>query len=444
MRQMLPRRAGVLVVATALGCVIGGIAAFAGAVTIAAVAWPVTGVTAAAPLVVGFVEALRRREVGLDVIALLAIGGAIALGEHLAAAIVGLMLATGEALDAYAAARAEHELTSLLQRAPRGAHRVTDGHVVTVPIDAVEVGERLLVKAGEIVPVDGVVVDGRAVLDESSLTGEAVPVTHEPGDRVPSGVVNGGDSFHLIAAARAEDSTYAGIVRLVEQAQAAKAPVSRLADRYAMGFVPLALGVAAVAWLVSGDPVRALAVLVVATPCPLLLAVPIAIVGGISRAARRGVVIKGGGVLERLADGEILLIDKTGTLTVGEASLADITTFTWTEGSDELLRLAASLDQMSTHVLAAALVHAARDRNLELTIPTGVLEVAGSGISGDVGGRELRLGNLEWASQGRDVAQDVLAYRQRTARQASLNVSTRSAPTPPRPSGPCGGSESAR
>jgi heavy metal translocating P-type ATPase len=419
---MLTSRSGLLVVTTAVGCLAGGIAALVDADTAAAAAWSATGIVAALPLVVGFVEAIRRREVGLDIIALLAIGGAITLGEYLAAAIVGLMLATGQALDEYAASRAERELTSLLQRAPREAHRMTDGSVVTVPIDQVDVGDRLLVKAGEIVPVDGVVVDGRAVLDQSSLTGESIPVTHEPGDRISSGAVNGGDSFHLVAAARAEDSTYAGIVRLVEQAQAAKAPVSRLADRYALGFVPLALAIAGIAWAVSGDPVRALAVLVVATPCPLLLAVPIAIVGGISRAAHRGVVIKGGGVLERLADAEILVIDKTGTLTVGEASLTDITLFSWNESADELLRLAASLDQMSNHVLAAALVGAARQRHLNLIIPTGVLEVAGSGISGDVAGRSIRLGNLEWAADGREPDHEVLAYRQRSARQASLNV----------------------
>jgi len=410
------------VLATVVGCIAGGVGALAGADAVAAVAWSATGAVAALPLLMGFVEAIRRREVGLDIIALLAIGGAIALGEYLAAAIVGLMLATGEALDAYAASRAEQELTSLLERSPREAHRMTDDTVVTIPVGEVDVGDRLLVKAGEIVPVDGVVVDGRAVLDESSLTGESVPVTHDPGDRVSSGAVNAGESFHLVAAARAEDSTYAGIVRLVEQAQAAKPPVSRLADRYALGFVPLALAVAGVAWVVSGDPVRALAVLVVATPCPLLLAVPIAIVSGISRAAHRGAVVKGGGVLEQLADAQILVIDKTGTLTMGEASLTDVSLFDDTLDAEELLRLAASLDQMSNHVLASALVRASRERHLELTIPTGVAEVAGSGISGTVAGRTVRLGNLDWVNAGGEPPQEVAAYRQRTARQASLNV----------------------
>ena len=420
--KMLRSTEGLLVVATLVGCAVGGAAVLAGADTVAAVAWSATGVVAAIPLLVGFVEAIRRREVGLDVIALLAIGGSIALGEYLAAAIIGVMLATGEALDAYAAARAEHELTALLQRAPREAHRVLDRSIETVPIDAVEPGDRLLVKSGEVVPVDGVVTDGTAVLDESSLTGEAAPVAHETGDRIASGTVNAGDTFHLVAAARAADSTYAGIVRLVEEAKAAKAPSSRLADRYAIGFVPLALAIAAIAWIVSGDPVRALAVLVVATPCPLLLAVPIAIVSGISRAARRGVVVKGGGVLERLADAEILIIDKTGTLTVGEANLTDITVFDWDGEADELLHLAASLDQMSNHVLAAALVRAARGRDLRLSIPTGVSEVAGAGISGEVDGRRIRLGSLDWVTGDTEPAPEVAAHRQRSTRQGSLNV----------------------
>jgi heavy metal translocating P-type ATPase len=411
-----------MVAITAFGAAVGGAAALVDADSLAHMLWSATGIVAALPLVVGFVESIRRREVGLDIIALLAIAGAITLGEYLAAAIIGVMLATGEALDAYAEQRAEHHLTALLQRAPREAHRMVDGSIVTVPVERVSVGDRLLVKAGEVVPVDGVVVDGRATLDESSLTGEVAPVVHEPGDRISSGTVNGGNSFHLVAAASAENSTYAGIIRLVEQAKAAKPPVARLADRYAFGFVPIALAIAGIAWIVSGDAVRALAVLVVATPCPLLLAVPIAIVSGISRAAQRGVVIKGGGVLERLADAEILIIDKTGTLTVGEATLAAITTFEWDDAPEEVLRLAASLDQMSNHVLAAALVGAARVRGLPLTVPIEVVETPGAGISGLVEGRRVTLGSFEWATGGRDPGPEVAAYRKRSARQPSLNV----------------------
>ncbi|MFO7549608.1 MAG: heavy metal translocating P-type ATPase [Acidimicrobiia bacterium] len=418
----LDRRTAALVGVTLAGLVGGGIAALAGAGAIADLLWAATGVIAAIPLVVGFVESLRRREWGLDVIAILAIGGAVILEEYLAAAIVGLMLATGEALDSYAASRAESELTSLLGRAPREAHRLEDGRVVTVPIGDVRPGDRLLVKAGEVVPVDGVVVDGMAVLDESSLTGESSPVSHDEGDRIASGTVNGGDSFHLVASGTAEDSTYAGIVRLVEQAQRSKAPVSRLADRYALGFVPLALGLALLAWAASGDPVRALAVLVVATPCPLLLAVPIAIVSGVSQAAKRGVVVKGGGVLEQLADAEILVIDKTGTLTMGEAALTAVTPLESSMDPDQILGLAASLDQMSNHVLATALVRAARHRDLHLEIPTDVREVAGAGISGNVGDRSVSVGSADFVSGGAPLPSELRAYRRRSTREPGLNV----------------------
>ena len=253
-------------------------------------------------------------------------------------------------------------------------------------------GDRLMVRAGEIVPVDGVVTAGTAVLDEAALTGEALPVRRPSGDRARSGTVNAGDPFDLVATASAEESTYAGIVRLVQAAQAEKAPFVRLADRYALLFVPLTLLVAGVAWLASGDPVRALAVLVVATPCPLILAAPVAIVAGISRAARQGILVKGGGALETLARGRVLLFDKTGTLTTGQARLGA----SETDGSvtaEEVLRLAASLDQVSQHVIAEALVTAARERGLPLAVPTDVREEPGSGIEGVVEGRRVALGS---------------------------------------------------
>lgn len=419
----LDRSTVALVATTAGGLVVGIVAAVAGQSAVSDVAWALSGVVAAIPLVVGFVDSVRQREWGLDIIAVLAVAGSIILGEYLAAAIIGLMLTTGDALDSYAAARAKHELTALLQRAPREAHIVVGDEVTTVGVDEVRKGDRLIVKAGEVVPVDGVVVDGSAVLDESSLTGEVAPVVHPVGDHVASGTVNAGDGFHVVALKAAADSTYAGIVKLVAEAQSAKAPISRLADRYAFGFVPLALAISAVAWVVSGDPVRALSVLVVATPCPLLLAVPIAIVSGVSRAANRGVVVKGGGVLERLADAEILIIDKTGTLTVGEASVATVTAFGPDLAEDELLRLGASLDQMSNHILAAALVRAARDRGVELELPTNVEETAGGGIVGKVAGYEVALGSASFVGEGREVSAVAVAYQARAARSPSIDVS---------------------
>ena len=249
---------------------------------------------------------------------------------------------------------------------------------------------------------------GSAVLDESALTGEPLPVRRPAGDRARSGTVNAGDAFDLRVAASADESTYAGVLRLVQAAQTEKAPFVRLADRYALLFVPLTILIAGATWLVSGDPVRGLAVLVVATPCPLILAVPVALVAGISRAARDGILVKGGGALEILARAKVVLFDKTGTLTTGRARLGA----SETDGSltaEEVLRLAASLDQLSQHVIAQALVTAARERGLRLAMPTDAHEESGSGLEGTVEGRRVALGSYGW-----------LAARVRPAVWASL------------------------
>jgi heavy metal translocating P-type ATPase len=238
------------------------------------------------------------------------------------------------------------------------------------------------------------------VLDESALTGEPLPVERPAGDDVRSGVVNAGAPFDMVATAAAADSTYAGLVRLVEQAQAASAPFVRVADRLAVLFVPLTLLLAGGAWAISGDPVRAVAVLVVATPCPLLLAAPIAFISGLSRAARIGVVIKGGGALERLAAGRVILFDKTGTLTQGRPMLVDVVTAGERVDPDELLRLAASLDQVSPHVLASSIVTAAAHRGLTLEMPHDVVEEHGYGLRGCVGSHEVRLGRASWIVRG--------------------------------------------
>jgi len=335
---------------------------------------------------------LMRREVGLDIIALLSIGGAIALGEYVAAGVIGLMLSGGRALESFAEARARREISALLARVPRTANRYVDGELASVPLDSVAPGDRLLVRAGEAVPVDGVVLEGAAVLDESALTGEPIPVTHGTGEAVRSGAVNAGAPFDMQARSSAAGSTFAGIVRLVQAAQAAKAPSVRLADRAAFLFTPLAIGLAGVAWAWSGDPARGLAVLVVATPCPLILGVPVAIVSGMSRCAGRGVLVKGGGALEALARVRTLFLDKTGTLTAGRARVASIETAPGVL-PDEVLHLGASLDQSSQHSVAEAIVAAARARGFALALPTGVEEQPGAGLTGTVDGRRVSVGS---------------------------------------------------
>src|SRR5690606_38016265 len=285
-----------------------------------------------------------------------------------------------------------------------------------VPVDEVMPGERLLVGSGEIVPVHGRLL-GPAVFDESALTGEPLPVERRPADDVRSGVVNAGSPDDLIATATAEESTYAGVIRLVRQAQAESAPFVRLADRFATVFVPLTLLLAGGAWAWAGDPVRAVAVLVVATPCPLLLAAPIAIISGLSRAARIGGVVKGGSALERLANGRTLLFDKTGTLTRGRPVLTDVVTAERFD-SDEVLRLAASLDQASAHVLAASIVTAARERGLSLSLPEKIEEHHGYGVEGTVAGRRSRLGRASWVR-----TQPLPPWARQTRRRAELDGS---------------------
>ena len=404
----------VLLGASVLGVATGGVLWLADASGPADVAWALTTVVGLVPLTFEMVGSLRRGRAGVDVIALLALVGALALGEYLAGAVIAVMLTTGRALEDYADRRAHAELSALLDRAPRRAHRYVDGTLESIDVEDVGVGDLLLVKQGELVPVDGLLASSTCVLDESALTGESRPVERTQGDQLRSGAVNAGPAFDLRAVTTAQESTYAGIVRLVREAEAQKAPFVRLADRYALLFIPLTLGIAGLAWGLSGDPERALAVLVVATPCPMILAAPIAIVAGISRAARRGIIVKGGGALEALARGSVLLFDKTGTLTTGTPEVADVEVFADVD-PEELLRLAASLDQVSPHVLAGAVVRAARHRGLDLSFPEEVHEEHGAGIAGSVEGRAVALGKTTWVSRGTELPPRARDVRRRTA-----------------------------
>ena len=357
--------------------------------------WAAATALALIPLSWSVARSLARGDVGVDAIALVAMAGALALGEYLAGAVIALMLSGGNALEAAAGRRARKELTALLQRAPRIAHRRRDGKLEEIPVEEVGVGDRLLVRAGEVVPVDGAVQSEGAVVDESTLTGEALPVSRPRGTTVSSGTVNAGEAFDLRATRTASESAYAGIVRLVREAEHQRAPFVRMADRYAAVLLPVTLVIAGGAWALSGDAVRALAVLVVATPCPLILAAPIALISGVSRAARLGVIVKGGGTIENLGRARTVLFDKTGTLTRGRP---DIEAVRSADGlsPELLLRLAASVDQLSAHVLAEALVHGAEARRIELTFPEDVVEDPGQGIEGRVDGHRVAVGSGDW------------------------------------------------
>jgi heavy metal translocating P-type ATPase len=348
-------------------------------------------------LVLEIISSLRRGDVGLDIVAALSMSAALVFGEELAAAVVALMYSGGQYLENFAERHARREMTALLARVPRTALRHRNGALEEVDLEAILPGDRLLVRRGDVVPVDGAVDNGLAVLDQSALTGEAMPLQRTAGGAVMSGSTNVGDAFDLLVSRRAAESTYAGIVRLVDAAQRSKAPMSRLADQFALVFLAVTVVMAGGAWFWTDDPIRAVAVLVVATPCPLILAVPVAIVSGLSRAAKQGILIKGGKALETMARIRSLVIDKTGTLTYGRARVISVHTEA-DFSADEVTRIAASLDQASKHVIAQAVVSVARDRNLSLAVPTDVIETPGKGIEGLVEGRPAIVGGIPFVA----------------------------------------------
>lgn len=360
---------------------------------------------------VGMVRDILRGHWGLDILAVVAMVATLAVGEYVAALIVALMLSGGEALEDYAAFRARRELTTLLERAPETAHLLARGtaangeeqdeasHAVEdISAEDVQIGDLLLVRPGEIVPVDGVLLAERASFDESSLTGESLPVTREAGQEVLSGAVNGTQAVRLRAVRASADSQYQRILTLVREAEQAKAPIVRLADRYAVPFTLFSLALAGVAWAISGTPVRFAEVLVLATPCPLLIAAPVAFLGGMSRTAKNGVIVKGGPVLEMLARVRSAAFDKTGTLTRGKPELVALHVAGEIDG-DRLLALAASAEQYSSHVFAGAVVAAARHRGLELSAGSGAEEVATHGVQARVDGLRVRVGKLAFIQE---------------------------------------------
>jgi heavy metal translocating P-type ATPase len=374
------------------------------------------------PLLWETLKQLFHREFGVDVIAILAIGGSILLGQYLAGALVVLMLSGGEALEAYALRRARSSLSALAERAPRSAHIWRGEELLDIAAEQVEVGMVIVVKPGELVPVDGVVTSGSSSVSEADLTGEPVPVRKATGMLVLSGSVNLDGVLEIRASKRSVESKYAQIIHLVEEAQTQKAPIHRLADRYSVWFTIAAVSLAGLSWAISGDSVYALAVMVCASPCPLILATPIAIMSGIDLAARNGIIAKSGACIEQLGEVDIVVFDKTGTLTLGMPKVTAIVRVEQeqpddgAEGNDEsgephlhtdsddgtLLRLAASVEQLSTHILSRAVVEAAQERSLPLSSADDFEEVFGKGVRGRVPliAQDRQEG---WQGEGNDV-----------------------------------------
>lgn len=383
-------KTGLLLVAVA-GLVVGLSLSFAGQPEAAGIAWTVGVLPVLVALIFEILRSLSQGEVGLDIVAALSMSAALYFGETLAASVVAVMYAGGTFLESFAEGRARREMHDLLSRVPRTATRHRNGGLEEIPLDEINPEDRLLIRQGDVVPVDGTVASNSAFLDTSALTGESLPVRLSEGDEAMSGSTNSGAPFDLVATRLAKDSTYAGIVRLVEEAQRSKAPMSRLADRWSLGFLLVTVTIATAAWWFTGDPIRAVAVLVVATPCPLILAVPVALVAGLSRAAHFGVLVKGAGPLEAMARIRTMILDKTGTLTDGRPTITSIDSHDGMPEAD-LLRLAAALEQASKHPVARAIVAAAKERGLALPIPSEVAEVPGEGVVGSVEGHKVIVG----------------------------------------------------
>ncbi|MDK7082854.1 heavy metal translocating P-type ATPase [Pseudoglutamicibacter cumminsii] len=379
--------------------------------------WVATGYVSVIILItaVDMVKSVLRGNFGLDILAVVAMVASLLVGEYIAATIIALMLTGGEALEDYAASRAQRELTALVDKAPDTAHRITaDGShadvtadalasaadhdleaaglgLVDVPVTDVEVGDVLLVRPSEVVPVDAELLDDHASVDEASLTGEPLPLSKTRGEKLMSGSINGHTAIRVRAVATADDSQYQRIVQLVREAEQQQAPTVRVADRFAVPFTIVSLLVAAVAWWLSGDPVRFAEVLVLATPCPLLIGAPVAFMGGMSRASRLGVIVKGGATLETLSRVNSAAFDKTGTVTFGHPRIERILP---AEGFEEnrLLQVTATAEQFSSHVLADGIVQEAQERGLEMVEAHDASEIATNGVSAVVDGQDVRVG----------------------------------------------------
>jgi heavy metal translocating P-type ATPase len=383
----------------------GGVAYAAWGAHVATIVWMTGLVLTGAPVVWRTLRSALSGHFATDLVATLAVVTAVALAEPLAGLVIVLMQTGGEALERYAEGRASSAVRALEEEAPRIAHRVrgaeeptTHANADDVAVEVVAVGDHLLVRPGEMIPCDGVVVDGRSHVDTSRLTGEPVPTSAESGTALASGTLNLEGPLVLRATATAGASQYARIVELVRSAQASKAPLQRLADRYAVWFTPITLLACAVAYLASGDVDRVLAVLVVATPCPLILATPIAIIGGVNRAARRLIVVRNGGALEQMATVTTVVFDKTGTLTVGTPSVSAVMPSSGF-GADEVLAAAAAVERGSGHLLARSVVAAAESRGLAIPASADVRESAGRGVTGVVAGRRVRVGARSYVSE---------------------------------------------
>ena len=350
------------------------------------------------PLIIAMWHDVQSGKYGIDILAATAIIASVLLGEYWAAIIIVVMLTGGEALEHYAQHRAKSELNALLAHAPQTAYVLRKGKTIQIKVDEIKVGDKLIIKAGEVVPADAQIIEGRANFDESSLTGESLPQAKKTGDTLLSGSINIDGPVTAKALATAADSHYQQIIKLVRSASHSQAPFVRLADRYSLPFTVLAYAIAVTVWIISGQAIRFLEVIVVATPCPLLLAAPIAVISGMARASRYGIIVKTGGALERLAEAKTFAFDKTGTLTAGLLKVNSVVAYAGYKKT-EILSLAAGLEQNSNHLVARAIVESARRQKLKATKAKHVKEISGRGLEAQIKGQKVIVGRLSLLQQ---------------------------------------------
>lgn len=357
----------------------------------------ITGTLIALSMLKEMIKTLRSGSYGVDLLAITAVAATLAVGQYWAAMIVLIMLVGGDSLEDYASKKAHTELKALLDNSPQTAHKVVADKLVDIKVDEANIGDRLVVKPGETVPVDGHVIKGSSMFDESSLTGESRPITKNIGDTVYSGSINGDSAVTMTVDKLAKDSQYQRLIQLVKQADSTPAHFVRMADRYAVPFTGIAFVIAGIAWFISKDPVRFAEVLVVASPCPLILAAPVALVSGMSRSSRNGIVVKTGSVLEKMATAKTAAFDKTGTITSGQLFVDQIKPVAGTT-KEELLSYAASAEQSSGHILARSLLNYAVKHDVNLLEVQQLSEVTGNGVTAQISGQTVKVGKASFVA----------------------------------------------
>lgn len=364
----------------------------------------ITGTLIALSMLKEMIKTLRSGSYGVDLLAITAVAATLAVGQYWAAMIVLIMLVGGDSLEDYASKKAHTELKALLDNSPQTAHKVVADKLIDIKVDEANIGDQLVVKPGETVPVDGHVIKGSSMFDESSLTGESRPITKNVSDTIYSGSINGDSAITMTVDKLAKDSQYQRLIQLVKQADSTPAHFVRMADRYAVPFTGIAFVIAGIAWFVSKDPVRFAEVLVVASPCPLILAAPVALVSGMSRSSRNGIVVKTGSVLEKMATAKTAAFDKTGTITSGRLFVDQITPVAGTT-KEELLSYAASAERSSGHILARSLLNYAVKHDVNLLEVQQLSEATGNGVTAQIAGQTIKVGKASFVAPNSQVAE---------------------------------------